>query len=134
MNGLGRDVGRQYRRLRQRVIGWPVPVNANLPTVTTTLSPRRGWKTRPVAVGRNFTFAVSPATTPFNTTLFERIVATVVPSYGLLFAVMPDVMLTPGAVMLAARWSRTQCVVGRRTPRQANPLTVTPMPVPHSHS
>jgi hypothetical protein len=28
----------------------------------------------------SFTFAVSPASTPFNTTLFELIVAAVVPS------------------------------------------------------
>ena len=56
----------------------------------------------------NHTFAVSPASTPLKTTLFELIVATAVPSYGLLLAVMPEVIVTPTAVMFAV--NPTGCV------------------------
>jgi hypothetical protein len=56
----------------------------------------------------NRTFAVSAGNTPTNTTLFELIVATAIPSYGLLFAVMPEVMLTPNAPMFAV--NPTGCV------------------------
>ena len=51
----------------------------------------------------NHTFAVSPASTPVNITLFDEIVAVVVPSYALLFAVNPVLMLTPNAVMFAVK-------------------------------
>ena len=56
----------------------------------------------------NRTFATSPGNTPLNTTLFELIVAAVVPSYALLLAVMPEVIVTPTAVMLAVK--PTGCV------------------------
>jgi hypothetical protein len=51
---------------------------------------------------------MSAGNTPTKTTLFELIVAAAVPSYGLLFAVMPEVMLTPNAPMFAV--SPTGCV------------------------
>jgi hypothetical protein len=44
--------------------------------------------------------AVSPANTPLNITLFEEIVAAVVPSYGLLLALSPELIVTPTEVML----------------------------------
>ncbi len=46
------------------------------------------------------TFALSPATTPLNTTLFELIVAVVLPSYTLLFALKPEVIVTVATVLL----------------------------------
>ena len=50
----------------------------------------------------------SAPTTPASTTLFELIVATVVPSYTLLLAVSPELTVNALPVMFAA--STTGCV------------------------
>ena len=74
----------------------------------------------------NTTLAASPASTPLNTTLFVVNLAAVVPSYTLLLAVMPEVIVTPLPVIFAVRivgWLKH--VIPRRTPGQLNPLTVT---------
>ena len=86
-----------------------VPVKARPATVTPIPVPALAltkFAVYPFVLNR--TFAVSTPKTPFNTTLFELIVAYTVPSYGLLLAVMPEVMLTPTTPMFAV--NPTGCV------------------------